>query len=278
MEIKYDFDEIISRCRTNSISYEGWKQLLIGAGEEPDFPFNDADCIRLWIADMDFGSPPEILEAIRKRLDGKILGYTSIYDPAYFKVLSNWFEKRYNWAINPEHIVLSPGVVTALNRLVGLLTNTGESILICTPSYAPFKRAADYNHRNVFYSNLIEKDGCYEMDFHDIECKLSDSDKNIKLFILCNPHNPVGRIWTREELLQIGKMCLSRGIWIISDEIHCDLLRRGNQHHPLVTLFPDSEKIITCTAPSKTFNLAGNLMSHIFIPDSTVRKKWLELY
>lgn len=249
-------------------------------GAEPDtaFPFEDEDYIRLWVADMAFSTPPPVLDAIRQRLDRKILGYTKIYDDHYYEVLEDWFDRRYNWKIDRQEIVTSPGVVAALNRLVSLLTQEDESVLIVTPSYAPFKRAGDYNNRRVVTSDLIDTDGYYEMDFDDIRSKIEDVDLKIKVFILCHPHNPTGRIWMEEELLKLGRICLENNVWLISDEIHADLLRKGKRHVPLATLFPDTDKIITCTAPSKTFNLAGNMLSHIFIKNEGARAIWKKYY
>lgn len=273
--MQYNFDEIIDREGTNSVSYEGWKNYMFGAGNALSFPERKDGYIRMWVADMDFATPPEILDAIRARLDRQIMGYTLIFDPAYMEALQQWFRKRYLWEINTSHMVTAPGVVPALNRLVGLLTRSGKNILINTPSYAPFKQAGDLNQRAVHYSALKQADGRYELDFDDIIQQLDDPDKNIGVYIFCNPHNPTGRVWTEAELLKIGDICISRNIWLISDEIHCDLLRAGIQHIPMARLFPQSNRIITCTAPSKTFNLAGNLLSHIFIPDDALRKQWM---
>ncbi|WP_129021649.1 MalY/PatB family protein [Edaphocola flava] len=274
----YNFDEIIDRKGTNSVSFEGWKGYMFDTNGDKPFPFKEEEYIRMWVADMDFATPPEILDAIRARLDRQILGYTLIFDPAYFDTLKQWFLKRYQWTINTDHIVTAPGVVPALNRLVNLLTGAGDSILINTPSYTPFKTAGDINNRTVYYSSLMWVNNAYELNFEDIRQQLDDPEKNIKVFIFCNPHNPTGRVWTETELRKIGEICQERNIWLISDEIHCDLLRKGIRHTPLAKLFPENERIITCTAPSKTFNLAGNLMSHIFIPDEQVRKQWLVLY
>lgn len=276
--MKYNFDEIIDRRHTNSLSFEGWKAYLFPDLNPKDFPFPEEYYIRLWVADMDFATPPEVLDAIRKRLDDKILGYTYLYDKDYFEVLRKWFAQRYQWHINPDDIVLSPGIVPALNRLVPLLTAPDESVLITTPSYAPFKKAGEYSARKVITSNLRHRNGKYEMNFDDIEQKLKDKSLGIKLFIHCHPHNPTGRVWTREELLKLGRLCLENDVWIISDEVHCDLLRKGQQHVPLATLFPDSDRIIVCTAPSKTFNLAGNMMSHLFIRHQGIRDEYKKLY
>lgn len=276
--MKYNFDEIIDRKGTNSLSYDGWKKYMFGAEYDAPFPFSDEEYIRLWVADMAFSTPPPVLDAIRKRLDRKILGYTKIYDPAYYHVLERWFERRYGWKINSDEIVTSPGVVAALNRLVPLITRKDESVLICTPSYAPFKRAGEYSGRPVLTSDLVHKEGVYEMDFADIRNKIEDPKNKVGLFILCHPHNPTGRIWTEDELTRLGKICLDNNVWIISDEIHADLLRMGRKHVPLARLFPDTDRIITCTAPSKTFNLAGNMLSHIFIKHPEIRAEWRKYY
>lgn len=276
--MKFDFDEIISRKDTNSLNYDGWRQYIFNAGKDAQFPFSDEEYIRLWVADMDFSTPPAVLNAIRKRLDAKILGYTRIYDDAFSGVINSWCLRQYNWEVDTTEMVVSPGIIPALNRLVPLLINTNEALLILTPSYTPFKKAGDYSNRNVFTSSLIENDGHYSIDFDDIESKIKNSENKIKLFVFCNPHNPTGRIWSEEELKRVGEICIANGVWIISDEIHCDLLREGKKHTPLAKLFPESDRILTCIAPSKTFNLAGNLVSLLFIKNNSIRDEWLRLY
>ncbi len=269
--MKYNFDEVIERKNTNSVSYEGWKSHIVKEATQEEY-------IRMWVADMDFSTPPEILEAMHTRLNKKILGYSEVFDDKYFKVLEDWFLKRYNWPIHTKHLVFSPGVVPALNRLVPLLTENNENVLINTPSYYPFYTSTLNNERKIFFSGLKKINGRFEIDYADIEKKLTDTDKNIKLFIHSHPHNPTGRVWTKEELQKLGEICLKNDVFILSDEIHCDLLRRGLQHIPFSSLFPSSDKIITCTAPSKTFNVAGNLLSHIFIPNDKIREEWNRLY
>ncbi|MEY0450817.1 MalY/PatB family protein [Proteus terrae] len=276
--MKYNFDEIIDRKDTDALNYDGWRQYIFKADKDAQFAFADNEFIRMWVADMDFSTPPEVLDAIKARLDRKILGYTKVYDNEYYQIFKNWCQRHYDWEIDPREIVLSPGIIPALNRLVPLLIKEDESILIQTPSYTPFKQAGDYNSRQVIYSDLLEEDGEYAVDFADMERKIKDKSLNIKLFILCNPQNPTGKVWIEEELIKMGKLCIENDIWIISDEIHCDLLRNGVTHTPIAKLFPHYEKVITCMAPSKTFNLAGNLMSHIFIKDKKVKKEWLRLY
>lgn len=276
--MKYDFDEIINRQGTDALNFDGWRQYIFKADSSTKFPFKDEEYIRMWVADMDFSTPPEILSAIKARLDKKILGYTKIYDNQYYDIFTDWCKRRYDWEINSTEIVLSPGIIPALNRLVPLLTKQDEGILILTPSYTPFKQAGDYSGRQVTYSDLTIENGRYQIDFADVEAKIKDPSLNIKLFILSNPHNPTGRVWTEQELNLLGKLCLDNDIWIISDEIHCDLLRQGQHHIPLAKLFPETDKIVTCMAPSKTFNLAGNLISHIFIKNNEIKQEWLRLY
>ncbi len=274
----YDFDEIIDRANTDSLNFDGWRKYIFNDEGTSKYNFNDDEFIRMWVADMDFSTPPEILTALRERLDKKIIGYTKIYNIEYYDIMKSWCNRRYDWDIDVTEIVVSPGIIPALNRLIPLLIKDNENILIHTPSYAPFKNAGDYNSRDVIYSDLKYSNGQYEIDFNDFERKIKDSNLNIKLFILSNPQNPTGRVWTEDELTRIGNICFNNDVWIISDEIHCDLLRENEKHIPLAKLFPDENKIITCMAPSKTFNLAGNLMSNLFIKDNKIKCEWLRLY
>lgn len=174
--------------------------------------------------------------------------------------------------------MLSPGIIPALNRLVTLLTRENESVLILTPSYAPFKKAGEYSGRRVVSCPMVYACGEMSVDFSDLERLVKDPELGIKVFFLCNPHNPTGRVWRRDELQRMAEICLQNDVWVISDEIHCDLSRTGIKHTPAASLFPDSNKIITCMSSSKTFNLAGNLLAHIMIPDPVIRTSWLRLY
>lgn len=273
----FHFDEIIDRKNTNSINFEGWRANHKTALQNATHPHGE-DYIRMWVADMDFATPLAIRDAMKKRLDDQILGYSAVFDNTYFDILNKWFSKRYQSTIDSKEMVFSPGVVPALIRLVPLLTQEDESVLFCTPSYHPFEIAGEYNHRKVIFSALKSTESGFEMDFTDLKSKIENASNKIKLFILCNPHNPTGRVWSESELRQLGELCLANNIWIISDEIHCDLLRQGQTHIPLTNLFPDTDKIITCTAPSKTFNLAGDTLSHIFIKNEKLRETWLDLH
>ena len=280
--MKYNFDEIINRKNTDALNYDGWRQYIFKADKSARFDFKDDEFVRMWVADMDFKTSSFVQEALIRQAEHGIYGYTES-DQEYYDAVSSWMERRHGWKIDKEwidttEIVLSPGIIPALNRLVPLLTQQDESVLINTPSYTPFKQAGDYSYRRVICSDLLKQDNEYIIDFNDMEKKLTDPSLNIKLFILSNPQNPTGKVWSEQELMRMGQLCLKNNVWIISDEIHCDLLRNGINHIPMAKLFPDTDKIITCMAPSKTFNLAGNLMSHIFIKNEKVRKEWLRLY
>ena len=272
--MRYDFDEIIDRRGTNAMNTDGFRDYIFNAPETMEFPYADDEFIRMWVADMEFATPKVIIDAVKERLDRRIFGYTQIFDKNYYKVFSEWTKKMYGWTFPKEHLVTSPGVIPALYELVGHLCKPDEKVLIFTPSYAFFKHAADYNNVELVTSDLKNDNGVYKMDFDDFEAKAQDP-KTV-LCIFCNPHNPTGRVWTEDELRRVGDICLKNNLWVISDEIHCDLLRSDKKHIPLSKIFPDSDRIITAMAPSKTFNMAGLMLSNIIIPNETLRKTWLD--
>lgn len=272
--MKYNFDEIIDRKGTNAMNTDGFRDYIFHAPPTMKFPFEDDEFIRMWVADMEFATPPEIIESIKERLDRRIFGYTKVFDPEYYKAFSGWTENHYGWTFEKEHLVTSPGIIPALYELVEYICKPDEKILILTPSYAFFKYAADYNKMELVTSNLIVNDGYYTIDFDDLESKAKD--EKVSLCIFCNPHNPSGRVWTQEELKKVGDICLKNNLWIISDEIHCDLLRNNKKHTPLAKLYPESDHIITCMAPSKTFNMAGLMFSNVIIPNEKLRTVWLD--
>ncbi|MEA4847624.1 MAG: MalY/PatB family protein [Clostridiaceae bacterium] len=270
--MKYNFDEIIDRKGTNAMNTDGFREYIFHAPPTMKFPFADDEFIRMWVADMEFATPPEIIQAMKDRLDRRIFGYTKVFDPAYYEAFSGWTKRHYDWSFEKKHLVTSPGIIPALYELVEYICKPDEKILILTPSYAFFKHAVDYNHMELVTSDLIEKDGYYTIDFDDFEKKAKDEKASLCIF--CNPHNPTGRVWTPEELKRIGDICLKNDLWIISDEIHCDLLRNGQKHTPLAKLYPESDRIITCMAPSKTFNMAGLMFSNVIIPNEELRALW----
>lgn len=270
----YNFDEIIDRSNTNALNTDGFIDYIFDGDESLDFPYEKDEFIRMWVADMEFATPPEIRDAIKERVDRKIFGYTRIFSDDYYEAFSNWCDDKYGWTFNNDHLVTSNGIIPALFELVEYITEPDEKVLFLTPSYAYFKYAADHNHRDIFCSDLIENDKHFEIDFDDLEKKASD--EKAKLLIFCHPHNPTGRVWTEKELNKIAAICQENDLWIISDEIHCDLLRVGVQHNPMGKIMPDYNKLVTCMAPSKTFNMAGLMISNIIIRDNELRNIWMD--
>ncbi|MCB2342864.1 MalY/PatB family protein [Clostridium estertheticum] len=270
--MNYNFDEIIDRKGTNAMNTDGFRDYIFHAPQTMKFPFADDEFIRMWVADMEFAALPEIVQSIKERLDRRIFGYTKVFDPTYYEAFSGWTKRNYNWDFKKEHLVTSPGIIPALYELVEYICKLDEKVLIVTPSYAFFKHAVEYNNMELVTSDLIENDGYYTIDFDDLEKKAKD--EKVSLCIFCNPHNPTGRVWTPKELKKFGDICLANNLWIISDEIHCDLLRNNQTHTPLAKLYPESDRIITCMAPSKTFNMAGFMFSNVIIPNEGLRNVW----
>ncbi|MEW9668746.1 MalY/PatB family protein [Ammoniphilus sp. 3BR4] len=261
--MKHNFEKIINR--RNTYSYK-WDQ--------SDKLFGDQDILPMWVADMDFSAPPAVIEALRKRVDHGVYGYT-IRPESYYNAITSWMSKRHHWSIKKEWITTSPGVVTALSLLVTQLTKPGEKVIIQTPVYPPFHGVVTRNGRTLVENPLLLKDNYYSIDFIGLEELMMDPDT--KVMLLCNPHNPVGRVWKKEELMKIGELSLKHGVFIISDEIHCDLIFKGFQHIPFASLSDEFAKnSITCVAPTKTFNIAGIHASNVIIPDASNRKQYNE--
>lgn len=252
--MNYLFDWHIDRYNTASLKWDDAEAL-----------FGARDILPMWVADMDFMSPAPVLEAIRQRADHGILGYTSRPD-SYFDAVIHWMDNRYGWPVRKEWIYYSPGVVPALNFIVQAFTEPNDKVVIQPPVYYPFTNAVINNGRKLLHNQLRDNNGHYEMDFDDLRRLLAPGD--VKLLILCNPHNPVGRVWTRAELTELGDICLEHNVMVVSDEIHADIMFKGYAHTPFAAI---SEKFamnsIVCTAPSKTFNLAGLQTSNIIIPN-----------
>lgn len=265
--MKYNFDEIINRKGTNSVKYES------GRIEEPKLP---KDYLPLWIADMDFACPPDVIRAMHERLDERILGYSDILDPEYIQILGRWMKNQFEWNIPEKDLRISAGVVPAISNLIQILTNRLDKIMILTPSYAPFNSCIVNNERIPVLLPLKVEEGFYQIDFEKMEQEIKK--ENVKLLIFCSPHNPTGRIWSEQELRKVYELCEANDVQIICDEIHEDLIRAGETHIPLASLYPNSNRIFTCTAPSKTFNMAGNHMANIFIPDQEAKDQWDAAY
>lgn len=264
--MSWNFDRIIDRRNTQCLSIEACRGRM-------DIPYSDEEIVRMWVADMDFAAPDCVLQALHARVDHGIFGYTEMFGDALPQAFAAWCERMYGWRFPQEQLCTSHGIVPALFDLIRLRCKPGEKALFFTPSYGPFRRAAvDTGHEYVCSDLIRGEDGVFRIDFDDFAAKAADPA--VTVCILCNPHNPTGRIWTDDELRRIGEICLENGLLILSDEIHCDLLRSGRTHTPLAKLFPDSERIVTCMAPSKTFNIAGLQFSTIVIPDPELRAAW----
>ena len=258
--IKYNFDEIIKRENTNSVKYDLRKKL-----------FGNADVIPMWVADMDFRTPDFIVEAIRKRTVHEIFGYTFRSDSFNDSVV-NWMQKRHNWKVEKEWISFSPGVVPALNILVQTLTKPEDKVIVQPPVYFPFFGAVENNGRRMVENELKLVNGRYEIDFEHLE---SIIDKDVKMLLLCSPHNPCSRVWDKVELEKIANICLKNNVLIVSDEIHSDLILKPFKHVPTASISKEiSDITITCVAPSKTFNLAGFHTSAVICSNAELLKKY----
>lgn len=260
----YNFDQIIDRKNTNSIKYDFTR--------EHGKPM---DILPLWIADMDFRVPDQVIEALTKSNAHGIFGYSDTKGE-YITTLKTWFSSTLNWNIEDEWLVKTPGVVFAICTAIQALTREGDAVLIQRPVYYPFSNAIEKNNRRLINNPLVYQDGKYSIDFADFEQKIIQN--NVRLFIFCSPHNPVGRVWTKEELTKIGDICIKHQVKIISDEIHSAFTYPNHRHYVLASLKPEFNEItITCTSPSKTFNLAGLQVSNIFIGNSDIRNKFVQV-
>ncbi len=255
---KYDFETIIDRRNTGCLKWDAWSRRGHAADDLP-----------LWVADMDFKTAPPAIEALTERVQHGVYGYTMATD-SYYESVQNWFERRHGWRPEREWFVMTPGVVFALSMAVNAFTQPGDAVIIQPPVYYPFRLMIQDNGRKMVTSPLRYENGCYTMDFEGFERQLEKS--GAKLFILCNPHNPVGRAWTEDELRRIGDICLAHNVRVVADEIHADFARPGFKHVPFASLGQEyADAAVVCTAPSKTFNLAGLQLSNIFIPNADAR-------
>lgn len=256
-----NFDEIIERRNTNCLKYDFAKERKM-----PE------DVLPLWVADMDFCTPTPVVEALKKSVEHGIFGYSDTKND-YFQTLESWFLKRHNWKIQREWLVKCPGIVYALAMGVQAFSKKGDAILIQPPVYYPFSGVIRANKRKLVTNSLIEKNGRYEIDFVDFEKKIRKHD--VKCFILCNPHNPVGRVWTKDELIRMGDICKRYKVIVIADEIHQDFIYVGHKHEVFANVKEEFAALtVTCTAPSKTFNLAGLQTSNIFIANPKLKRKF----
>ena len=260
-ERNLNFDEPVDRRNTDCLKYDFAKRK--GMPE---------DVLPLWVADMDFKTSSYIEDALVERAKEAIFGYSEVQTP-YFHAVANWMKIHHNWEVKRTWLVKTPGVVFALAMAVKVFTDPGDSVIIQSPVYYPFSEVITDNGRNIVSSDLyLGVDDRYHMDYADFEKKIIEND--VKLFLLCNPHNPVGRVWTKGELEKVGDICLKHNVLVVSDEIHADFVFKG-QHQVFTAIKKEYEDItLTCTAPSKTFNLAGLSLSNIFIPNRELKRQF----
>ena len=235
--MSYNFDEIIDRRHTNALNTDGFRGYIFHADADKKFPYKDEEFVRMWVADMEFGTAPEIIEALHERVDRRIFGYTALYDDRYYNAFSAWCKGHYDWSFPKEELCITPGIIPALYSLTEILCTADEKVLVNTPAYGYFAPAC-------------------------------------KLVLWCNPQNPTGRMWTEDELSRAAEIIRKYDLWVVSDEIHCDLIRCGRRHVPMAKAMPDYPKLITCMAPTKTFNLAGLAFSNIIIRDEALRERF----
>lgn len=254
--MKYDFDQVIPRRGTDSYKWDS-------AGSP--------DVLPMWVADMDFRTAPAIVDALRRRVEHGIFGYTRVPD-SYYEAVTGWFARRHGWTIDRGWMLYTSGVVPAISAVIKALTRPGDKVLVQTPVYNCFFSSIRNNGCGMVASPLVPVGNTYVMDYDDLEQKLSDPQ--VKVMLLCNPHNPVGRVWKREELVRLGDMCIRYGVTVVSDEIHCELVFPGHRYTPFASI---SEKFlqhsVTCLSPSKAFNIAGLQIANIVCIDAALRAK-----
>ncbi|WP_270402099.1 MalY/PatB family protein [Megasphaera elsdenii] len=271
----YDFDEIIDRKHTNALNTDGFRGYIFHDFEgKKTFPFKDDEFVRMWVADMEFAMCPAIIQAIKDRADKRIIGYSQVFEPEFFQAYNSWCEKMYGWTYPKEEICFSLGIIPALYTLVNLLLGDYDYAIINTPAYGYFQHPIDERHKHAIHNKLkCDAQGNWTIDFDALE--KDASNPFAKLLIWCNPQNPTGRVWTEEELRKVAAIVEKHNLWIISDEIHCDLLRQGVKHIPMAKIMPEYKKLITCTSVSKAFNMAGMMFAEIIIRDKGLRDLYI---
>ena len=258
-ERNLNFDEVIDRRNTKCLKYDFAKRRRM-----PE------DLLPLWVADMDFRTSSYVQDALTEQINHGIFGYSEVQEP-YFEIVRDWVQRHYHWNVEERWLVKTPGIVFALAMAVKAYTQPDDAVLIQPPVYYPFSEVIEDNDRRIVRNTLVlGEDNRYHIDFEDFESKIQT--EHVKLFFLCNPHNPVARVWTREELVRMGDICRKYGVIVVSDEIHADFVFRG-QHENFAGVKKEYEEFsVICTSPSKTFNLAGLQLSNIFIPNNALRR------
>ncbi|NDV65965.1 MalY/PatB family protein [Bacteroides sp. 224] len=259
--MKYNFDEIIDRSHTDAVKVEALAER-----------WGRTDLIPLWVADMDFRTAPFVVDAIKKRLENEILGYT-IKSKDWYVSIINWLKERYDWKISANMLTYTPGIVTGLGLAIQCFTQPGDKVMVQPPVYHPFFLVTEHNHREVVWNPLILEDGQYRMDMENFRKQI----KGCKLFILCNPHNPGGRVWTKEELEEVAHICYENNVLVVSDEIHADLTLAPYVHHPFANVSEEARNnSIVFMSPSKAFNMPGLSSSYCIIENEALRAKFQE--
>lgn len=254
--MRYNFDEIVQRRGTNSYKWDS---------------ADDADVLPMWVADMDFRTAPAIIEALQQRVAHGIFGYTRVPD-AYYEAIINWFGRRHNWKIQKDWMIYTSGVVPAISAVIKALTQPGDKVLVQTPVYNCFFSSIRNNGCEIVSNPLVYKENTYVIDYEDLERKVAD--EKVKILLLCNPHNPAGRVWSKEELTRIGEICIRHGVWVVSDEIHCELVYTGYTYTPFASISEEFlHHSVTCISPSKSFNIAGLQIANIVSADEEVRRR-----
>lgn len=273
--MKYNFDEIVDRRHTNALNTDGFRGYIFHDFEgKKTFPFKDDEFVRMWVADMEFAMCPAIIQAIKDRADKRIIGYSQVFEPEFFQAYNSWCEKMYGWTYPKEEICFSLGIIPALYTLVDLLLGDYDYAIINTPAYGYFQHPIDERHKHAIHNKLkCDAQGNWTIDFDALE--KDASNPFAKLLIWCNPQNPTGRVWTEEELRKVAAIVEKHNLWIISDEIHCDLLRQGVKHIPMAKIMPEYKKLITCTSVSKAFNMAGMMFAEIIIRNKGLRDLYI---
>ncbi|WP_300725913.1 MalY/PatB family protein [uncultured Bacteroides sp.] len=262
----YNFDKLIDRTGTDAYKYENLKSV-----------FGRTDLLPLWVADMDFETPPFITDALRKRMEHPVFGYT-VKPKDLWPAVTDWIESHHGWKVKSEWLTFIPGIVRGIGMAINVFVKKDEKVIIQPPVYHPFRLVPQANHRELVYNPLHENaDGSYSMDFENLE---KVADEKCRMLILSNPHNPGGIVWDRETLVRLAEFCYSRNILVISDEIHCDMTLWDNKHIPFASVSDEAAACsITFGAPSKTFNIAGIVSSYAIVPDDSIRHRfysWME--
>lgn len=253
---KFNFDEIVDRRGSDCVKWDE----------------TDVDgMLPMWVADMDFRTASAIIDALRSRVEHGVFGYEHVPE-SYYDAVIRWFERRHGWTFRPEWMIYTSGVVPAVSAVIKAVTSPGDKVLVQTPVYNCFFSSIRNNGCIIEENKLAYSDGTYSVDFEDFERRVADP--SVKAFLLCNPHNPAGRVWTPDELRRMGEICLRHGVFVIADEIHCDIVMPGYKYTPFASLSDEFlANSATCTAPTKTFNIAGLQIANIIAADDTVRKK-----